>query len=187
MDSNFRVALVTNFESGAVVPRNRFILVEVALIDEGELDQVRPLAYFLKDEVAERIKEGQFENSELEKGDLLVLAGEIEKLDREQKTIALSNGNTISYRHLVVLKGKGEETMARFTPSIQTLTEALKLRQKQFKFSQEFAPERKEYRGAEFPKKDKAVEQAKKLLENASKRPKGKPKSGEGPVFEIQL
>lgn len=184
---NFRVALVTNFESGAVVPRNRRILVEVALIDEGRLDQVRPLAYFLKEEVAEKIKEGQLELAELEKGDLLVLAGEIEKLDRDQKVISLSNGNTISYRHLVLIKGQGEEVAARFTPGIQTLTEALKLRQRQFKFSQEFAHEPKEYRGAKLQNKDKAVEQAKKVLDNASKRPKEGPKSGEGPVFEIQL
>lgn len=186
MDS-FRVALVTNFESGAVVPRNRCILVEVALVDEGRLDEIRPLAYFLKEELAEKIKEGHLEAAEFEKGDLLVLAGEIEKLDRDEKVIFLSNGNTISYRHLVLIKGQGEETAARFTPGIQTLSEALKLRQRQFKFSQEFSCEHREYRGLKLNKKDKAVEQAKKILENASKRSKDGPKSGDGPVFEIQL
>lgn len=66
---------------------------------------------------------------------ITVLMGEVAKIDKEQKTVSLVNGEQIPYEYLIIALGArhsyfGKEQWETWAPGLKTLSDALKIRER---------------------------------------------------------
>lgn len=115
-------------------PANQFLFAEVVLIDKTT-EGLQPLLFQLK-------KEAVLGNNDLTtfnkdmisvQDDAFMMVGQVETIDKKKKLIRLSNGNTVSYNHLIVASGSKHNSLPadqckEFVDGLQALIDGLRLK-----------------------------------------------------------
>lgn len=114
-------------------PGSQFLFAEVVLIDKTS-DGITPQAYQLKKEAVA----GNSDLSTLSRDVIAIhpnafmIMGDVLSIDKKKKMIYLSNGNAVSYNHLIVASGKQNsnpsEQCKEFADGLQALIDGLRLK-----------------------------------------------------------